>query len=88
MRKEGAEINATVGCAGKPVTGALVTVFLWDSPVASRLSTRTDKEGRFFFSGLPTAPVWLLITADGVAPGLQKVEPGTNSISILDVMLG
>lgn len=57
-------------------------MFLWDSPGASRLTTRTDKEGRFIFSGIQNGQVWLLITADGFAPELQKLETTTNSVSI------
>jgi hypothetical protein len=80
--KRGQELKASAKCEGKAVTGALVTLFLWDSPVATRLSTRTDGEGRFEFSGLPSGPVWLLISGEKISPELQKVEPGTNSISI------
>jgi len=81
--KAGASLKASVTCSGKPVTAAQATVFLWESPIATRLNTRTDTEGRFMFSGLPNGPIWLLVTADGFSPDLQKLEPTTNSISIL-----
>jgi hypothetical protein len=80
--KRGQELKASAKCEGKAVTGALVTLFLWDSPGASSVSTRTDADGRFGFSGLPAGPVWLLISGEKFSPELQKVEPGTNSISI------
>jgi len=80
--KRGQQLKASATCEGKPVTGALVTLFLWESPVATRLSIHTDREGRFEFSGLPASPVWLLFSGERSSPELQKVDPGTNSISI------
>src|SRR5262249_42482798 len=78
----GQQIKGAATSEGKPVSGALVTLFLWESPVSTCLSTRTDREGRFEFSGLPAGPVWLLISGGRASPELQKVDPGTNFISI------
>jgi len=81
--KSGMEFRGKVICAGQSVPDAQVTLFCGETANATHLRTRTDKGGRFGFQGLEASSVSVLITADGFAPTLQKLEITTNSVAMV-----
>ncbi len=80
--KAGIEFKGQVRCAPDAVPNAQVTLFYGETPAATRLTTRTDQAGGFAFPGLETGSASVLITGDGFAPSLQKLEINTNSVVI------
>ncbi|MDQ2976361.1 MAG: carboxypeptidase-like regulatory domain-containing protein, partial [Acidobacteriota bacterium] len=68
---------------GAPVEGAEVTMLA--GPATAR--TKTDTAGQFHFTSVPFASITLNITASGFAPVPRKLEPATEDITQLRIVL-
>jgi hypothetical protein len=81
--KPGMKCHGSVRCADGPVPGAQVTLFCNDTTPTLRLTTRTDKEGRFSFAGLESGPASLVVVSEGFAPAFQSVTVSTNAVAVV-----
>lgn len=70
---------------GKPIEGAVLV--LGHSPFGSKIQKpKTDKNGRYRFTGIKPSQMELTVVAKGFSPNLQRIDVGSN-VSPVNIQL-